>query len=154
MIDIESAVRLLLLQSASVLAKFQGQLIGDQSQSGVRIYPDALEQGCDLPAVVFQEISDIHATTTDGPGIETCRIQFDCYDLTRAGAFKALGTIHDVLCPRLNIGQVGFARYITLSDGTVINIQAVIPGVRISNYENATKLYRRGRDYKVTASAA
>lgn len=54
---------------------------------GTRLYPDALEQGCELPAAVYQVISRTHVQHLQGiTTAGTVRVQIDCYAATRLAA--------------------------------------------------------------------
>lgn len=151
-VDAESAVIALLKLDAGVTSVFYGTLTGNASTQGYRIWPDKLDQGCLLPAAVIFEVDGMPRMNTDGPGLETCRIQIDVYAATRNAAWSALAAIDLCLCPR-QLEAGGLRRHVQLSTGTVL-IQGIVPDVRRSFWEHETKHYRRGRDYFVTASAA
>lgn len=142
-IDVELAVKALLVSDLGVSA-----LIAD------RIYPYVLPENVSFPAVTYQLVSSVPAETTDGPGLETARIQIDAWSPRRADAVALLIAIDAALSPRLSPGQVGFARLASLPDGSQVLVQGAIPGALRAVYEPDTKLYRRGRDFLVTASAA
>jgi len=65
---------------------------------GSRFYPDALQQGCELPAAVYYLISAV-----EEPSLSTrleithARIQIDCYASTRAAANGLAQLIRDQL---------------------------------------------------------
>lgn len=150
-LDIEGAVEALLKQNTDIAAALYGQLSANSTSQGWRIFPDQLMQGCVLPALVFFEVSDMALETTDGPGLETSRVQIDVYSPRRLEALQILTVVDRCLCPRLG-SQVGLHRYVRVGD-ELLNVQGIRPDVRRSGYEQATKLYRRGRDYHVTASS-
>lgn len=153
-LDIEAAVRALLVADTTVYNYVHGRLIGAPGVTtvGDRIYPDQVEQGSLMPAIVYFEVSERKAETANGPGISTVRLQLDCYAATRTEALSVIGAVDSCLCPRRDTGL--FNRIVTLNDGSRVNVQAVRPDIRRSSFEQATKLHRRGRDYFVTASAA
>lgn len=57
---------------------------------GTRMYPDALLQGCEYPAVAYTKIStDREHTLSDVTTLSHSRIQFDCYDDKAGGRIGA-----------------------------------------------------------------
>ncbi len=143
-LDVEAAVRLLLVADAGLTA-----LVDD------RIHADQLPQNEVLPAVVYQEISRIRdvGASHDGPGLHTVRVQVDAYSAQRYAALEVAEAIVAALCPRRAPGQVGFSRTVDV-DGVKVEVQAVRPAGGSSGVEPETKLFRRRRDFIVTAAEA
>lgn len=81
MAEVGSALRTKLLTYSSV-----SDLVG------TRIYPDALLQGCTLPAVVYTKIStEREHELSDVTRLSHTRIQFDCYSNKTGGRIAANG---------------------------------------------------------------
>jgi hypothetical protein len=117
---------------------FFDQLVGD------RIYPLALPQEVELPAITYQIISDLptisHSTMQDHPTHTGnrhafTRVQFGCYDSTYDGA--------EALCDALNDLAVGFRG----TWGTV-EIDSVRPDIRLDDWDEEPNsgLYRAIQD--------
>lgn len=153
-VDIEAAVYSLLKKDETLASLLYGQLIGGASAVGYRIYPDLMAQGTLLPALAFFEVSDVLQSTTEGPALQTARIQVDAYATTKDVATSLRIAVDNALCPRQRIGQEHMRRTVVLDAGESILVHGIFPHVGHAGYENQTKLYRRGRDYMVTASAA
>jgi hypothetical protein len=66
---------------------------------GNRLYPEEMEQGCDLPAVVYTKISDVkdHALTGQSP-LESPMYQFTTYAKTKLSATAVSEQIKNALC--------------------------------------------------------
>lgn len=89
MSDIGSTIRSVLLADGAISALVS-----------TRVYPDAREQGCALPAIEYSIVSSVdHQDLSGLTGTETARIQIDVYALTRLDA----NSLAD-LCKRLLAG--------------------------------------------------
>lgn len=63
-----------------------------------RMYPDALKQGTELPAIVYYVIDRPRDNTLAGPGdVARTRIQLDCYGHTREEADAVADAVETVL---------------------------------------------------------
>jgi len=50
-----------------------------------RIHPDALPQGCTMPAIAYTKISTVDDQIITGAmSMSSCRIEFECFGATRA----------------------------------------------------------------------
>jgi porphobilinogen deaminase len=68
-----------------------------------RVYPDQLEQGCDMPAAVYFVVSGNEEGSLDGlVGLTHSRIQVDAYATTRAGANALAAAIRTALASQAN----------------------------------------------------
>jgi hypothetical protein len=76
MADVADSLRSYLVANAGVLALVS-----------TRIYPDIVPQNATLPAVAISKISTRHDhTLSNFAGLAHCRLQIDCYSVTRLQA--------------------------------------------------------------------
>jgi hypothetical protein len=102
-----------------------------------RITPDVLEQDGALPALVYQDNSEVTGYTHDGPGLVRVRFQIDVYASTRVGARRLARAVRSVLHD-----------YPGEEDG-IQDFEAA-PGGGAS-FEAETKRYRHRSDWFATA---
>ena len=109
---------------------------------GERVYPLALPQGVDLPAMTYRVVSDVHTIshsivqdhpTYTGTMRSDTRVQFDCYgrDYDEAAA----------LCDELVIAAVGH-------HGTwgEVEVDSVLPDVRLDDWDEVPGIFRVVQD--------
>lgn len=100
-----------------------------------RIQADTLAQGTTLPALVYQQLSEVTGYTHDGPDLVKFRIQIDAYATTRLAAITLSRAVRDA-----------FHDYPGLEQG----IQDFEAAGRQNIYEPETKLYRTRSDWFAT----
>lgn len=112
---------------------------------GERVYPLALPQDVELPAITYQVISDLptisHSTAQDSPtwtGVEHgfTRVQFNCYgsDYDEAQA----------LCDELRAYAVGYRGY--WGD---VEVDSVIPDIRLDDWDETPGVWRVIQDITI-----
>lgn len=105
------------------------EAIGDQTSAGARVHPGLLDQGSDLPAVVFTRIAGAPVASADGQNeLVNARFQVDCFAVTYAAAKTLANAIRSTL------------------DATAGGLKAVCEG-EIDFYDDAPRTYRVSLDF-------
>lgn len=95
MADVASGFRTYLLAQSAIT-----NLIG--SGASARFYPDELPQGCTMPACTYSKISVRHEHVIGSDwgrsGFAACRLEIECYALTRSQSSDIADTIMDYVC--------------------------------------------------------
>lgn len=112
---------------------------------GERVYPLALPQRVELPAMTFQVISDRplvshsdaqDATTYTGIRYSVSRVQFNCYGSTYDQA--------EALCDELLALAVGYR-----GQWGDVEVDSVIADIRLDDWEGEPSLYRVIQDIEI-----
>lgn len=121
-----------LLNVSSVVSKVGANVV----TAGVTtpsIYPNKIDQGAVLPAIVYIVISDIPQNVVDGskPSLRKARVQVDCYALNLDEAIEAADAVEEMLGWKT---EVGFAS--SMLD-------------RTSGYDDASQYHRVRMDFSM-----
>lgn len=89
MADVAESIADFLTDHASIAAIVAG-----------RVYPDAIEQGAAMPAIVYWKVSTDHEHTVQGlAGAAATRIEIECYADTRTASHALAKAVKDALMP-------------------------------------------------------
>lgn len=109
------------------------------------IWPRVLPTGVTLPALRFLTPSDMPVIASDGrTGTHKTRVQVDACARSWGEALALEQAVMAALCPTPNVRRT--------VNGYVID--GVIPDLGRDDFETATKLYLRGRDFFVWGGLA
>jgi Protein of unknown function (DUF3168) len=145
-VDVEAAVRQLLIQDADIVAA-----------TGGRIYGDILPAGAATPALIYMEVSRHDQLAGDGPtGLVKVRMQLSAWSPDRGQALAIIERATEVLCPQLAPGQFS-DRLVVLPNGLRVRVLSVLPDVQHSGANEEAELgtlFLRARDYFVSAASS
>ncbi len=129
----------------TILDDLRALIVADSGVFGItgeRVYPGRRQQGSQLPAVTFYEVSGAPLYSDEGEaGLRSSRVQVDCWGTT----FKAAADLADLV-----IGALSGVQDVTQGTTTFINIMVdneqnlEEPGSGTSEY-----LYRTSVDFIV-----
>ena len=106
---------------------------------GTRVYPDMLPEGCEFPAMTFQQVSLTARYSHDGDAsLDTARVQLDVYAEDRAAAGQIASALRGVLSGART------------SEGSVLIQSVFLAGTPLVGYDQGVKKWRRTIDYTFT----
>lgn len=143
--DIRPALRSILIADAAVAATVSS----GNSPDLYRIYPGVLPQGITLPSIVQNLISEVMGYIMQGDdGLMQARIQVDAWALTQDLAVSLASKVYDKLS-----GFSGTVTYGSNSPQDSVVVRAIFHDQGRDDYDSASKMYVRRRDYLIWYAA-
>jgi hypothetical protein len=130
---------------ADVGAAIRQYIVGRSAVSAListRMFPDALPQNATMPAITYSKISTTHQHTISRlAGLASCRIQFDCFALTRSASNTIAQTIQQCgVIPLRGLTNGVDIRGVELVDGETTFMEPPTDGSQELRYVNSFDL--------------